>query len=151
MNLNYQNTSTDLGKKADFQKIDRSYFRFLRDFHLNDLQYLHCSTFSQLQSDILQNEKIGLPLIGDTDIPSWLTSVKTILSDLVGFDNGQYYDILAANAYARQLNEEVKPLTEKQKKNIATYWKKGEIAKILLRKNQEVVGLAKLQIQAIQD
>mgnify|MGYP003463977308 CR=1 FL=1 len=39
------------------------------------------------------------------------------------------------NAYGRQLIDEAKPLTEKQKKNIAEYWKDGEIAKILLRKN----------------
>ncbi len=150
MDLNYRNTNHgDNSKKPDFQKIDRSYYRFLSDFNLNDPQYLICSDFVFFQQKLLQNEILGLPLIEDTDIPSWLSKVKVILSDLVGFEAGPYYDILAANAYARQLNEEVKPLTEKQKKNIENYWKDGEIAKILLRKNQQVVELDKFKTAVV--
>ena len=145
MILNYHNTNDDKDKKPDIQKIDKSYYHFLKDFNLNDPQYLHCSTFLEFQEKILQNETLGLPVIGESDIPSWLANVKVILSDLVGFNDGPYYDILAANAYARQLNGEVKPLTEKQKKNILNYWKKGEIAKILFRKNQKVIELDKVK------
>ena len=140
---NYKNTNVDKSKKPNIQKIGRSYFRFLKDFKLNDPQYLNCVTFPKVQKEILQNEILNLPVIGESDIPSWLASVKVILSDLVGFNDGQYYDILAANAYGRQLNEEVKPLTKKQKEHIVNYWKKGEIAKILFRKNQQVVELDK--------
>ncbi|NQX43125.1 Thioredoxin-like [Pedobacter steynii] len=145
MTGNYRNTNDDKSKKPDIQKIDRSYYRFLKDFNFNDPQYLNCFTFLEVQKAILQNEILDLPVIGDSDIPSWLASVKAILSDLVGFDNGPYYEILAANAYARQLNEEVKPLTAKQKENIANYWKNGEIAKILFRKNQQVAELDKFK------
>jgi hypothetical protein len=42
---------------------------------------------------ILQNEVLGLPEIGESDIPTWLASVKVVLSDLVGFDEGPYYDL----------------------------------------------------------
>jgi thiol-disulfide isomerase/thioredoxin len=149
MILNYQNINADISTKPDIQNIDKSYFRFLKEFKLNDLQYLYCSTFPEFQKTILQNEKLGLSVIGERDIPSWLASVKVILSDLVGFEDGQYYDILAANAYARQLNEEVKPLTKKQKANIVSYWKNGEIAKILFRKNQQVVELEKVKSPAV--
>jgi thiol-disulfide isomerase/thioredoxin len=149
MMLNYKNTSDNKNSKPDIQKIDRSYYRFLKDFNLNDPQYLHVYTFSEFQKEILQNEILGLPEIAESDIPSWLASVKVILSDLVGFDNGPYYDILAANAYARQLNEEARPLTEKQKEHIADYWKNGEIAKILFRKNQQVVELDKFNSPAV--
>lgn len=142
---NYRNTNGDKDKIPNIQKIDKSYFRFLRDFKLNDPEYLLCTTFPQFQNEILQNEKLGLPTIGESDIASWLTRVKVILSDLVGFDNGSYYDILAANAYARQLNEEARPLTEKQKENIEKYWKNGEIAKILFRKNQKIFELNKIK------
>ncbi|MEJ5960760.1 TlpA family protein disulfide reductase [Pedobacter immunditicola] len=145
MQLNYQNTNDDKSKMPDIPKIDRSYFRFLKDFNLNDPQYLHSLTFQEFQKEIFQNEKLGLPVIGENDIPSWLASVKVILSDLVGFHDGPYYDILVANAYARQLNEEGKPLTENQKENIVNYWKNGEIAKILFRKNQKVVELDKFK------
>ena len=145
MIFNYKTTQGDKNKKPDIQKIDKSYYRFLKDFNLNDRQYLLCSEYPKFQQAILQNEILGLPEIGESDIASWLASVKFILSDLVGFDDALYYDVLAANAYARQLNEEVKPLTEKQKENIANYWKNGEIAKILFRKNQKVVELDKFK------
>src|SRR5690606_10523596 len=88
---------------------------------------------------------LGIPVIGESDIPSWLASVKGILADLVGFDEGPYYDILAANAYGQQLNEQLEPLTDKQKEHIADYWKNGEIAKILFRKNQQVIELNKVK------
>lgn len=142
---NYRNTSDDKSGTPDIQKIDRTYFRFLKDFKLNDPQYLRCVTLLEFQKEILRNETLGLPLIGESDIPSWLASVKFILSDLVGFDNGPYYDILAANAYGKQLTEEVRPLTEKQKEQITNYWKNGEIAKILFRKNEKVIELNRLK------
>jgi hypothetical protein len=136
----YRNTNRDTTIIPKIQKIDRSYFGFLKDLDLNNPQYLICPSFMDFQKEILKNDILALPEIGERDIPSWLVNVKAILSDVVGFTDGQYYDILAANAYGRQLNEEVRPLTEKQKKNIADYWKDGEIAKILLRKNQQVVN-----------
>jgi len=142
---NYRNATRDTVHTPKIQKIDRSYFRFLRDFNLNDLQYLQTFTFAELQNEILQNEVLGLPVIGDSDIPSWLASVKGILADLIGFDDGPYYDILAANAFGRQFNEQMKPLSERQKENIAHYWKNGEIAKILFRKNQQVIELSKVK------
>jgi thiol-disulfide isomerase/thioredoxin len=149
MKLNYSNTNDDKNKKLVLQKIDKRYFRFLKDFNLNDPKYLNCFTFQEFQKTILQNEVLDIPIIGDGDIPSWLAGVKVILADLVGFDDGPYYDILAANAYGRQLTEQLRPLSEKQKENIKSYWKDGEIGKILFRKNQEVVELAKFKSPAI--
>lgn len=142
---NYRNITQDRVGKPEIQKIDRSYFRFLKDFNLNDPQYLHTFTFTEFQNLILQNEVLALPAIGERDIGSWLADVKIILADLVGFDDGPYYDILAANAYGRQLNERVEPLTETQKQHISQYWKNGEIAKILFRKNQQVIKLDKMK------
>lgn len=149
MGRNYRAITKDKINKPDIKKVDRSYFRFLKDFNLNDPQYLICYKFPEFQKEILQNEILGLPVIGESDIASWLSKVKVILSDLVGFNDGQYYDILAANAYGRQLNEEVRPLTEKQKQNIKSYWKGGEIAKILFRKNQQIVELDKFKSPAV--
>lgn len=145
MTRNYRNATQDRDGEPEIQKIDRSYFRFLRDFDLNDSQYLHAFSFPEFQNEILQNEVLGLPIIGDQDITTWLSSVKSILADLIGFDEGPYYDILVANAYALQLNEQVQPLSEKQKENITQYWGNGEIAKILFRKNNEVVELDKVK------
>ncbi|HTN00127.1 MAG TPA: TlpA disulfide reductase family protein [Pedobacter sp.] len=143
MILNYRNTTKDKSKDPDIQNIDRSYFQFLKDFQLNDPQYLLCATFPEFQKTIIKNEIIGLPKIGEIDVPSWLSQAKGILSNLIGFDKGPYYDILAANAYGRQFTEELRPLSPTQEKNIIRYWKNGEIAKILLRKNKHVVDLNK--------
>ncbi|MGY4384825.1 thiol-disulfide isomerase/thioredoxin/DNA-binding protein Fis [Pedobacter sp. UYP24] len=144
MVVNYRLSDGDKDKKPVIQKIDRSYYRFLKDLKLNDPQYLYAfGSFWEFQRKLLQNEILQIPKIDDTDIPTWLVSTKAILSDLVGFNDGLYYDILAANAYGRQLTEELRPLSEKQKANILNYWGKGDIAKILLRKNQQVAEFDK--------
>ncbi|MBB2149284.1 TlpA family protein disulfide reductase [Pedobacter gandavensis] len=143
MKGNYRATNGDKNTEPVIQNIDRLFFRFLKDSNLNDPQYLYIFTFLEFQKSILQDRTLGLPLIGDSDIPSWLNKVKAILSDLVGFKDGQYYDILAANAYGIQLNEQIRPLSQIQKENIKKYWKDGDIAKILFRKDLQVVGLDK--------
>lgn len=142
---NYRNATQDTINIPKIQKIDRSYFIFLKDFDLNDLQYLNTFTFPEFQDSILQNNVLGIPMIGDSDIHKWLTYLKSVLSDLVGFDDGQYYDVLAANAYARQMNIQGRPLSEKQKENIKDYWGNGEIAKILFRKNEKVLTYSNLK------
>lgn len=149
MKANYYYVTKDTINTPVIKQIDRSYFRFLKDFKLNDPKYLLCYKFPEFQRKILQNEILAIPEIGESDIPSWLAKVKTVLSDLVGFSDGPYYDVLAANAYGIQLTEEVRPLSEIQKANIAAYWKNGEIAKILLRKNQQVVELNKFKSPVI--
>jgi len=138
MKFNFRNYVKDTTLTPSIQKVNRSYFGFLKTFDLNNPQYLLCSNFMAFQTEILKNPTLSLPEIAEQDIPSWLTIVKDTLSDLIGFKDGQYYDILAANAYGRQLNEGKRPLTEKQIKNIKDYWKEGEIPKILLRKNEQV-------------
>ncbi|WP_316793721.1 TlpA disulfide reductase family protein [Pedobacter frigoris] len=130
-------------KESYVQKIDRSFYHFLKDFKLNNPQHLYAFSFLEFQGKILQNEILALPKVGESDVRSWLVQVKAILSDLLGFNDGPYYDILAANAYGRQLTEELRPFSERQKENIRNYWKDGEIAKILLRKNQQIVELDK--------
>lgn len=136
----FSNPNRDTTIIPKIQKIDKSYFGFLKNFDLNNPQYLICPNFMDFQKEIFKNDILALPRIDESNIPSWIASVKAILSKLVELKEGPYYDILAANAYGRQLNEENRPLTEKQKKNIADYWNEGEIAKILLRKNQQVAN-----------
>ena len=138
MKFNFRNMVKDSTTKIpEIQKIDSSYFAFLKDFNLDDPEYLVCSNFADFQNEILKNKTLALPEIAELDIPTWLTEVKAKLSSLIGFKEGQYYDVLAANAYGRQIITDKKPLTARQKKNISDYWKEGEIGKILLRKNQQ--------------
>lgn len=136
---NYRNVTRDTIGKPEIQQIDKTYFRFLKEFNLSDTQYLQTYGFPEFQTEVLRNEILGIPEIGESDISSWMKSVKAILADLVGFKDGLYYDVLAANAFSQQLHEEAKPLSDKQKANIAQYWGDGEIAKILFRKNEKII------------
>jgi thiol-disulfide isomerase/thioredoxin len=95
-----------------------------------------------LQS-IISNPTLNIPIIKDTPIQEWMKGVKATMTDLIGTDTGLFYDMMAANAYARQFNKELKPLSDKQKENIRGYFKNEEITKILLKRNEEVIKLEK--------
>ncbi len=151
MYINFLNENS--GKNVDDyiapSHPNKSFYKFFKEMHLNDPKLLYSSEYYKLFQFILGNEVFSIPKIDENPIDTWLYEVKMNLSDLVGFDHGLFYDILTANAYARQLNEELEPLTEKQKENISSYWKNGEIAKILFRKNEEVIELSKHKQPAV--
>jgi thiol-disulfide isomerase/thioredoxin len=87
---------------------------------------------------------LNIPPIEDTPINQWMKKVTNSLSKLVGFKEGLFYNLLASNSYARQFENELRPLSDKQIENIKSYFKgeKEEIAKILLKKNDEIIRLA---------
>src|SRR5665648_26924 len=123
------------------QEPNRSYYSFLKDFNLNDPQYLYNDQFTEVLQNLLSNKGLNIPAIKDTPVDVWLKEVKTTIAGLIGFDSGLFYDLLAANSYARQFNEELKPLSDKQKENIRSYFKNEEFTKILLKKNEAVIKL----------
>ncbi|MDR0865073.1 MAG: TlpA family protein disulfide reductase [Candidatus Symbiothrix sp.] len=145
MSLNYRNFKNE-EEPDDFtpQEPDKSYYSFLKEFDLNNSQYLYNQTYSTVLERILRNDTLSIPPIGDTPIDRWMKEVKEILSDLVGFDKGLFYDLLATNSYAQQFNDASRPLSNQQKENITNYFKgkKEEIAKILLNKNKEIEKIA---------
>jgi thiol-disulfide isomerase/thioredoxin len=134
------NDSKDWDKFAPYEP-DKSYYALLKYFNLNDPQYLWNGTYSEVLQTLLSNKTLNIPAIKDMPVEDWLKEVKTIMTDLIGSDTGLFYDLLAANAFARQFNNEVKPLSDKQKENIRRYFKNEEITKILLKKNEEIMKL----------
>jgi thiol-disulfide isomerase/thioredoxin len=120
---------------------DKSYYALLKYFNLNDPQYLYNGTYSEVLQILLSNKTLNIPAIKDMPVEDWLKEVKTIMADYIGSDTGLFYDMLAANAYARQFNDEVTPLSDKQKENIRSYFKNEEVTKILLKKNEEIMKL----------
>jgi thiol-disulfide isomerase/thioredoxin len=64
-----------------------------------------------------------------------------MVQDVIGFNSGLFYDMLAGNAYALQMNDRKEPLTNKQIENILNYYKenKEDYATILIKKNEELV------------
>ena len=123
------------------QEPNKSYYAFLKFFNLNDPQYLYNGSLTEVLRTILSNETLNIPKINDTPIRDWLKEVKTTLAGLIGSDTGLFYDLLAANAYSRQFNNELKPFSDKQKENIRSYFENGEITKILLKKNETIIRL----------
>lgn len=120
---------------------DKSYYALLKYFNLNDPQYLYNATYAEILQTLLSNKTLNIPAIKDMQVKEWLKEVKAIMADLIGSDTGLFYDLLVANAYARQFNNEVKPLSDKQKENIRSYFKHEEVTKILLKKNEEIMKL----------
>ena len=139
MRANFIYYTKDTVTIPKIQKVDRNYFNYMKDLDLNNSQYLVCSNFIDFQKEVLKNKILAIPEIAERDIPSWLAIVKTNLATALGFSDGKYYDILAANAFGTQLLDGKKPLSDNQKKNIKAYWKEGEIAKILLHKNEQLI------------
>ena len=120
---------------------DKSYYSFLKDFNLNDPQLLYTYSYSVFMHRFLSIEAFKIPQIKDTPINQWLIEVKSNIKDVVGFNTGLFYDMLAVNAYNLQLNYRMEPLTNKQIENIKEYYitKNQGIADILLKNNEEII------------
>jgi len=142
--LNYRQLKPK-GEPDNFtpQEPNLSYYSFLKDFNLNDPQYLYNDQYTEVLQNLLSNKGLNIPAIKDTPVDVWLKEVKTTMAGLIGFDSGLFYDLLAANSYARQFNDELKPLSDKQQENIRSYFKNKEFTKILLKKNEAVIKLEK--------
>jgi len=120
---------------------DKSYYSFLRQYNLNNPQYLYGYFYSEFLKRFLSIKAFNIPEIKDIPIDSWLMGVKASVKEAVGFNNGLFFDILAANAFGIQLFDKQEPLTGKQILNINNYYKtrNAEIAKILLKRNDELI------------
>jgi len=120
---------------------DKSYYSFLREFNLNNPQYLYCPSYAVFMQKFLSIAAFRIPKIKDMPIDEWLRGVKSTVQDVIGFNSGLFYDMLAANAYALQMNDRKEPLTHKQIENISNYYKdnKEGYSKILIKKNEELV------------
>lgn len=146
MVLNYRNTNNrKMPDSSEIKKPGRQYYSFLKDLDLNNQLYLYCFSYPDFTQELLKNNILDIPRIQDTPIHEWTKNVKEMLGHLMGFDQGLFYDMLVGNAYAMQFETELKPLTTKQIGNIKNYYKGGELEKILLRKNQEIIQLALLK------
>jgi thiol-disulfide isomerase/thioredoxin len=127
---------------STIQEPDIQYYTFLKPFDLNNPQYLYTINFSSFMKRLLSIKAFNIPPISEMTVEEWLHKVKAILSDPLGFDTGQFYNLLAANAYSMQFSDEATHLSEKQKQNIRAYFGYSEISKILLRKNEEIIRFA---------
>lgn len=130
-------------KDNDKEKIvepDMSYYNFLKKFNLNDTLNLSCTYYPIVLQTILNNKTFNIDPIGDEDIETWITNVKNKLENVLGFNDGVFYDLSICNTFAAQLND-MRPLTDKQVANIKHYFKNEAIAEILIAENHRILNL----------
>jgi len=75
---------------------DKSYYSFLRDFNLNNPQYLLQLFLFRLFEEIFIYAAFKIPKIKDIPIDEWLRGVNATVKDVIGFNSGLFYDMLAA-------------------------------------------------------
>lgn len=132
---------TDDSIKSTIQSPPRSYYSFLKDYDLNNPLYLYTLSYRHLVQDLLSVDSLNLEPIEDKPIDKWLSQTKEKIADLIGFDSGLFYDILLINSFNKQFSDKFEPLSNIQKQNLRTYYKGGEVERIILRKNKEIAKL----------
>ena len=128
-------------ENSDNLETPRSYYFFLKDFDLNNPQYLYTSQYSFIAQDLLATKCLNINSIKEMPIAKWLIDAKEKLSDLLGFDKGLFYDILVINAYNKQFADKIEPLSEIQKQNIHDYYKGSAVEKIILARSEEIAKM----------
>lgn len=123
------------------KKPDLSYYTFLREFDLNNPSTFNTEFYSRALQVLLKDSVLALPDIGDSPIQEWINNVKLTFTDLVGFSQGYFYDYLAANAYVKQLNGKLEPLSEIQKENIIKYFKNPSYKTLLFEESNKIKGV----------
>jgi thiol-disulfide isomerase/thioredoxin len=138
--INYYKTDS-IPKGFQTQIPKKSYYSVLKSLDLYDPVNFSASFYSTFLQLLLKNDTLAIPAIGEMPINTWLIKAKEILKDDIGADTGQFYDLLAGNAFAKQLNE-MNPLSEIQKKNIQSYFINKSFVSILMDENEKVILLA---------
>ena len=128
----------------------RSYMFFygecvsLKELNLNDKRnLLPGEAFNNLLNSILSNATLDIQEINDMPISSWIKETAKTLGELVGFEEGFFYDYLAIRSYMRQFEYQTKPLTALQKQNIKNYFENKAIIEILFKESEKIEKLAK--------
>ncbi len=118
---------------------DKSYYSFLKDDDLNNPNWIYTSllaynVYESFLYRFLDVKAFDIPPIGDMDAEKWLEIVKNHVADVIGFNDGFFYDMLVAASYSKQISKDKKPFTQIQKANINKYFKhrESDMATILL-------------------
>jgi thiol-disulfide isomerase/thioredoxin len=126
------------------QKPDKAYYSFLRFFDWNNSPIFNTPAYPRIFKHILADSVLNIPSIDNLPLADWIKEVKTIMAPLVGSDTGLFYDMLTLHAYLKQLDKELKPLSDSQIKDIKIYFKNPTFYKFLFTANEAMVKQSKL-------
>lgn len=126
--------------KIDYtpQEPDKSYYSFLKNFDLNNPHYLYSGGYAYIVDLIRNLEVYNIPK--EKLLSKWLISAKAILRNDIGADSGLFYDILAANECAKQINS-MQLLSNIQKNDLKLVFKDKVIVDELLAYNDKIAKL----------
>jgi len=120
-------------------KPDKSYYSFLNYFDWSNSPVFNTPSYPHIFQALLADSILNIPDIENKSLTEWLKDVKTTMSALIGSDTGIFYDMLTLHAYMNQLDNNSKPLSEKQIEDIKTYFKNPTFAKYLFVKNEALI------------
>ena len=145
-NYKYTNSKEQWDNYIAPPEPDKHYYHFLSQLELNEKRNLYSmEEYNNTLDNILLNDILAIPEINDTSIDIWIKNVADVLGELVGFEEGFFYEQLAIRSFIRQFEDYAKPLTERQKQNIRNYFSNQAISEILFRENEKIEELAKYQ------
>ena len=126
-------------------KPNKDYYSFLHFFDLNNPPFGNPINYVKMYKQILADSVLNIPNINNQNQPltDWLKDTKTIMADLIGSDTGLFYDFLAIHAYMQQF-EELKPLSDRQKKEIKAYFKTPTFTEFLFEENDATIKQSQL-------
>lgn len=143
--IGYKDYVEQIAKRYhDFDKIvavepDKSYYSFLKYDDLNNPNWIYTSqlaynVYESFLYRFLDVKAFNIPPIGDMDAEKWTQIVKDNVSDVLGFKDGFFYDMLVAASYSKQISIDKKPFNQMQKANINKYFnpREADMATILL-------------------
>ncbi len=125
------------GAKFVAPQLNPSYYSFLKHFNFKEPVTLHQDAYAKALKMLLTKEALGILPIGDMPVGEWVKDTQSKLSDLLGFKEGLFYDLLAANAYEAQMANDLQPLSDKQQENIRAYFSNQAIVDILMGENEK--------------
>lgn len=131
----------DINSTDTVVEPDKSYYSFLKELDLNNPQYLYCEDYKYFLKGFLRIPAFKIPVINEIPTNEWVSTVKNSISGVVGFSSGFFYDLLATRAYIKQIKIDQTPLTNKQIKNIQTFFTddRGELGKLIIASNNQLI------------
>lgn len=121
-----------------------SYYRFVKKLNLQSPLWFYDIYLQSLLHRLIDVKAFGIKDIGDQPVEVWINDISKKIKTIIGFNSGNFYDLLAMTAYEKQINKNGIPLSATQKENIRSYFKaeKRDMIKILLRCDSSIVKSA---------
>jgi len=137
---NKRNSQENSGTVFTPIKPDKSYYSFLSYFDWNNPPVFNAPTYPGMFKRILTDSIINITgIVKSQSLTDWLKEVKSIMNPLIGSDSGMFYDMLTLHAYMNQLDDDSKPLSNRQIEDIKTYFKNPTYSQYLFEKNEALL------------